>query len=71
MRALSTRRFTRNFAKVNGEPLTVTQRGKVVGVWMTAPKHPEPLDYLKRLKTYCKAPLPFTGAKLLKEGKKR
>jgi hypothetical protein len=71
MRALSTRKFTRDFSKVRSEPLTVTDRGEVVGVWTPAPKQLKPVDFLKRLKGYCKAPLPFTGADLLREGKKR
>lgn len=71
MRSLSTRRFTRDFSKVRREALTVTDRGQIVGVWTPRPKAPQPVDYLKRVKSYCKSPLPFTGAQLLREGKKR
>jgi hypothetical protein len=71
MRALSTWQFTRDFAKVRREPLTVTDRGQVLGVWTPHSNRPKPLDYFQRLKSYCKAPLPFTGAQLLRGGKKR
>ena len=67
MRPLSKPRLTRQFAQATGDTPKVTPRRRVLG----ALKHFKPLDYLQRLKTYCKGPLPFTGAKLLKEGKKR
>ncbi len=71
MRTLSTRRFTREFWKLRGEELAVTDRGRVVGTWTPASEKPQPIDYLKRVKSYCSAPLPFTGAELLRRGKKR
>lgn len=71
MRTLTTRRFTRQFGKVRHEALTITDRGQVVGTWTPADQQPEPLDVMKRLKGYCSSPLPFTGADLIKEGRKR
>ncbi len=71
MRTLTTRRFTRQFGKVRHEPLTITDRGRVVGTWTPAEKEIEPLDVMRRLKSYCSGPLPFTGAQLIKEGRKR
>jgi hypothetical protein len=71
VRALSTRQFTRDFPKIRSEPLMVTDRGRVLGTWTPAQGKPKPVDFLKRVKEYCTAPLSFTFAQLLKEGKKR
>jgi hypothetical protein len=71
MRALSKRRFIRDFSKVKNEPLTVTDRGHVIGTWIPMSGKPKPINYYKRLKDYCSEPLPFTFAQLLREGKKR
>lgn len=71
MKTLTSRRFTRQFPKVSHEPLTITSRGRVVGTWTPSEKAPPPLDMMKRLKSYCSAPLPFTGAELIREGRRR
>ncbi len=71
MRTLTARSLIRNFSKVRGEELEVTLRGKVLGTWKPAAKKNQPVDYLKRVKGYCSAPLPFTFAEILREGKKR
>ena len=71
MRALTTRRFTRDFSKVRHEALTVTDRGRVLGTRTPANKTPKRVDFFKRVQEDCAAPLPFTFAELLKEGKKR
>lgn len=71
MKTLTTRRFTREFPKVRHEPLTITDRGQVVGVWMPSDKKPASIDMMKRLKSYCSGPMPFTFAELIKEGRKR
>ncbi len=71
VRALSTRQFQRNFARVRFEAITVTDRGRTVGTWLPAPKKPSPVNFAKRVREDFKTMLPFTGAQLLKEGKKR
>ena len=71
MQAVSTRRFLRDFSRVRRNELTITDRGQVLGTWTPAAGKPRTVDYAKRVREYCSAPLPFTGAQLLKEGKKR
>jgi hypothetical protein len=71
MRALTTRRFTRDFSKVRHEALTVTDRGKPIGTWQPAARKPKRVDFAQRARQDFKTKLPFTFAELLKEGKKR
>jgi hypothetical protein len=71
MKTLTIRRFTREFPKVLHEPLTVTRRGQMVGTWTPAQKKAPAIDLMKRLKSYCSGPLPFTGAELIREGRRR
>jgi len=68
---MSTRRFTRHFAEVRDETCTVTDRGKVVGTWIPSGQKPSPVDFAARVRKDFAAKLPFTGAQLLKSGKKR
>ncbi len=71
MRALTTRRFTRDFAKVRHEALTVTDRGQPIGTWMPLAKKAKPVDFANRVRRDFKTKLPFTFVELLREGKKR
>jgi hypothetical protein len=63
--------FARDFARIKDEPCQVTEAGKVVGIWTPAHNQPGESDFLKRVKEDFTEPLPFTGAELLKSGKKR
>ena len=71
MKTVSVREFTAHFARLSHEALQVQKRRKVVGTWMPTPKAPTRLDVMKRLKQTCERPLPFTGAELIKESRKR
>jgi hypothetical protein len=71
MKTVLVRDFTRRFSSLRHETLQVRQRGKVVGTWMPTSDEPPPVDFMKRLREDFKCKLPFTGAELLKEGKKR
>jgi len=71
MKAVLVRDFLRQFAKRRNEPLQVQQRGRVLGTWTPSQAPPEPVDVLARAKRSCNKKLPFTGAELLKAGKKR
>jgi hypothetical protein len=68
MKAISVRGFTTHFEPFAFE---VQKRGKTLGTWTPAPKSPEPIDVMKRLKRTFERPLPFTGLDLLKESKQR
>ncbi len=71
MKTVSVRDFTSQFASLSQQPLRVQKRRKLLGTWTPAPKAPPPLDVMKRLKQSCERPLPFTGAEVVKEGRKR
>lgn len=71
MKTVSVREFTTRFATLSHETLQVQKRRRVVGTWTPAPKNPPPLDVMKRLQQTCERPLPFTGAELIREGRKR
>jgi len=71
MKTVSTYDFTNRFATFSHQKVQVRKRGKVVGTWLPAPKSPEPVDVMQRLKRNFTRPLPFTGAEVLKAGKKR
>jgi hypothetical protein len=71
MKTLPTRRFTRDFTKFRHEPCAVTDSGKVIGTWTPVKDRPEPVDFARRVRDDFEEPLPFTGAELLKAGKKR
>lgn len=71
MKTVLIRDFTRRFSSLRHQTLQVRQRGKVVGTWTPIPEEPVPVDFMKRLREDFKSKLPFTGAELLKEGKKR
>jgi hypothetical protein len=68
---VSTRRFTKEFSTFCNWTVQVTYRGIVVGQWTPAPKTPEPVDFFARATLDTKGKLEFTGAELLREGKKR
>jgi hypothetical protein len=71
MKTLTTRLFTREFTKVRHEACAVTDSGKVIGTWTPVREDPEPVDFAARVRKDFSQPLPFTGAELLKAGKKR
>jgi hypothetical protein len=71
MKTINTRRFTREFPKIHGEPCLVTDRGQVIGSWTPVAEKPEPMDFASRVRRDFSRQLPFTGAELLKRGKKR
>ena len=72
MKTLTTYEFVRHFPRHSKDTCHVKKRGKVVGTWTPSPTQIEPVDILARQKAdgFAK-PLPFTGAQLLKAGKKR
>lgn len=73
MKTLTTYEFLRHFPIHSKAQVAVKKRGKVVGTWTpsSAPKL-EPVDICARQKAIgFKEPLPFSGAELLKAGKKR
>jgi hypothetical protein len=72
MQAVNIRTFTRGFPKLRYEPVTVTDRyGRAVGTWTPSPKQPKPVNFEKRVREYCAGKLPFTGADLVRDGRKR
>jgi hypothetical protein len=71
MKTVLVRDFFRQFATRRNEALQVQQRGRVLGTWTPVQATPEPVDVLARAKRSCDKKLPFTGAELLKAGKKR
>ena len=72
MKTLTTYEFLRHFPSHSKELCAVKKRGKVVGTWTPTPNKIEPVDILGRQKEDgFSRPLPFTGAELLKAGKKR
>jgi len=72
MKTLTTYDFVRHFPRHSKDRCVVKKRGKVVGIWSPAPEAIEPVDILKRqAEAGFSKPLPFTGADLLKAGKKR
>ena len=70
MKTITTREFIRNFSKGKSEHYQVKDRGRVVGTWTPTDDEPPRVDFMARLKRNFKKPLPFTGAELLKEGKR-
>jgi len=72
MKTLTTFDFVRDFPRHSKNRCVVKKRGKIVGTWTPAPQAIEPVDILKRQADIgFTKPLPFTGAELLKAGKKR
>ena len=72
MKTVQSGEFTRRFRVHRREPALVKDRSKVLGTWTPAPKAIKPVDILKRqAEIGFTKPLPFTGAELLKAGKKR
>ena len=71
MKTVLVRDFLRHFASRRNEALQVQQRGRVLGIWTPNEATPEPVDVLARARRACNKKLPFTGAALLKAGKKR
>jgi hypothetical protein len=71
MKSVLVRDFLRHFAERRNETLQVQQRGRVLGVWIPTQAAPEPVDVMARAKRSSDKKLPFTGADLLKAGKKR
>jgi len=72
MKTLTTYEFLRHFPRHSKDTRQIKKRGKVVGTWTPSPTQIEPVDILARQKEdgFAK-PLPFTGTRLLKPGKKR
>ncbi len=71
MKTLIVNEFTRHFRRHKHEPALVKSRGQVIGQWVPVPRKPEPVDFAKRAKADCVEKLPFTGADLIREGRKR
>jgi len=74
MKTLTTYEFLRHFPRHSKAQVAVKKRGKVVGTWIPSDTALEPFnaaEHMARLKRDFKKPLPFTGAELLKAGKKR
>ena len=71
MKTLVVNEFTRHFRRHKHEPALVKSRGQVIGQWTPVATKPEPIDFAKRARADCKEKLPFTGADLIKEGRKR
>ena len=71
MTTVSTRQFTKEFATWRSRSVQVTDRGHIVGQWTPASKQAERVDFLARATADTLGKLEFTGAQLLREGKKR
>ena len=71
MKTISVRDFNRHFSRHKQETCQVKDRDKVVGTWYPVPEAPKPADILARVKKEFSRKLPFTGAQILKAGKKR
>lgn len=71
VKTLTTHTFTRDFGKHKKGPCLVTSKGQLIGTWQPIAEKPDPVNFAERVKEYCSKPLPFTFAKLLKEGKRR
>ena len=70
MKTVQSGEFTRHFRVLRREAAIVKDRRQVLGTWTPAPKQVEPVDVMARLREDFAHPLPFTGAELLKAGKK-
>jgi len=70
-KTLTTREFLRQFGARHHEPSLLTSKGRVIGAWQPVDKKLDQVNFAERVKEYCAKPLPFTLAKLLKEGKRR
>ena len=69
---LPTRIFTKQFSSHRRHEVTVSDRGRIIGTWTPAGDDLPEIDFRARaLKSWGGKKLPFTGAQLLKEGKKR
>ena len=71
MKTVQAGEFTRRFRVHRREAAIVKDRTKVLGTWTPAPDAVAHLDVMARLKEDFSSPLPFTGAELIKAGKKR
>jgi hypothetical protein len=71
MKTINTRQFTRDFALHRRQPCQVKDRQKLVGTWTPAGQPAALPDFAARVQEDFPAKLPFTGASLLKSGKKR
>jgi hypothetical protein len=68
---ISTRRFTKEFRTVRNRPLTVTDRGEVLGTWTPAHSKPIAIDFEKRARQDSSRSMPVSFSEILREGKKR
>jgi hypothetical protein len=71
VKTLTTREFIRQFGRRHHEPSLVTSKGRLIGAWQPVNKKLDQVNFAERVKEYCSAPLPFTFAKLVKEGRRR
>ena len=71
MKTVQAGEFARHFRVHRREAAIVKDRRKVLGTWTPAPKAPKPVDFAARVREDFTRKLPFTGAELLKAGKKR
>ena len=49
----------------------MTSKGRLIDTWQPISQKLDRVNFAERVKEYCSAPLPFTFAELLKEGKRR
>ena len=69
---LPIREFTKRFTAHKSHTVQVSDRGRLIGTWVPAPRKPEAVDFAMRAAADCRGEkLPFTFAQLLKERKKR
>ena len=71
MKTLTTHAFTRDFGRNKKESCLVTSKGRLIDTWQPISQKLDRVNFAERVKEYCSAPLPFTFAELLKEGKRR
>jgi hypothetical protein len=64
---ISTRRFTKEFRTLRNRPLQVTDRGKVLGTWTSAPSKSVPVDFEERARKDSSGAMPVSFAALLRE----
>lgn len=71
MKTVQVSDFIRRFSSLRRDSWRVVRRGRIVGTWMPTMDKLPPVDFMKRLRKDFKTKLPFTGAELLKQGKRR
>ena len=69
---LPIREFTKKFTTHKRHTVQVSDRGRLIGIWIPASHQPAPMDFAARAAADCHGKkLPFTFSQMLRERKKR